>query len=224
MHSTEGLHGERPRGARGSGRSLVILVLIALRRRADRHVPHARPPEGTAPRGGRAHPAMAPGGPSRRSVPLGAAHDSLARATFSCPFFGPFRLLGSRVFLIGVGASAAALLTWWLLPRLWHLLPTDQVRAHAVGAQESAGQARRRRADLHDPVRRDLPAVQSRSAFARHRAPWVRPPGDDGRLPGRQVKGRLARVPAGRGGLLHLTPRRPGPFARCSPSRSGFPW
>jgi phospho-N-acetylmuramoyl-pentapeptide-transferase len=55
------------------------------------------------------------------------------------PFFGPFRLLGSRVFLIGVGASAAALLTWFLLPRLWHLLPTDQVRAHAVGAQESAG-------------------------------------------------------------------------------------
>ena len=55
------------------------------------------------------------------------------------PFFGPFRLLGSRVFLIGLGSSAAALLTWWLLPRLWHRLPTDQVRAHAVGAQESAG-------------------------------------------------------------------------------------
>ncbi|MGA2378228.1 MAG: phospho-N-acetylmuramoyl-pentapeptide-transferase [Spirochaetia bacterium] len=55
------------------------------------------------------------------------------------PFFGPFRLLESRVFLIGLGASAAALLTWRLLPRLWHMLPTDQVRAHAVGAQESAG-------------------------------------------------------------------------------------
>ena len=41
--------------------------------------------------------------------------------------------------LIGLGSSAAALLTWWLLPRLWHRLPTDQVRAHAVGAQESAG-------------------------------------------------------------------------------------
>jgi phospho-N-acetylmuramoyl-pentapeptide-transferase len=55
------------------------------------------------------------------------------------PLFGPFRLFGSRVFLIGLGASAAALFTWLLLPRLWHLLPTDQVRAHAVGAQESAG-------------------------------------------------------------------------------------
>ncbi|HET6452267.1 MAG TPA: phospho-N-acetylmuramoyl-pentapeptide-transferase [Spirochaetia bacterium] len=55
------------------------------------------------------------------------------------PLFGPFRLLGSRVFLIGVGASLAAFLTWWLLPRLWAHLPTDQVRAHAVGAQESAG-------------------------------------------------------------------------------------
>jgi phospho-N-acetylmuramoyl-pentapeptide-transferase len=55
------------------------------------------------------------------------------------PLFGPFRLLGSRAFLIGVGASAAAFLTWWLLPRLWGHLPTDQVRAHAVGAQESAG-------------------------------------------------------------------------------------
>ena len=55
------------------------------------------------------------------------------------PFFGPFRLLGSRVLLIGLGSSAAALLTWWLLPRLWHRLPTDQVRVHAVGAEESAG-------------------------------------------------------------------------------------
>ena len=55
------------------------------------------------------------------------------------PLFGPFRLLGSRGLLIGVGASLAAFLTWWLLPRLWGHLPTDQVRAHAVGAQESAG-------------------------------------------------------------------------------------
>jgi len=55
------------------------------------------------------------------------------------PLFGPFRLLGSRVLLIGVGASLAAFLTWWLLPRLWGHLPTDQVRAHAVGAQESGG-------------------------------------------------------------------------------------
>ncbi len=55
------------------------------------------------------------------------------------PLFGPFRLLGSRVFLIGLASCTAALLTWRLLPRFWHLLPTDQVRAHAVGAVESAG-------------------------------------------------------------------------------------
>ena len=55
------------------------------------------------------------------------------------PLFGPLRLFGSRTFLIGVGAGLAAWLTWWLLPRLWAYLPTDQVRAHAVGAQESAG-------------------------------------------------------------------------------------
>ena len=55
------------------------------------------------------------------------------------PYFGPFRLLTSRVFLIGMGACLAALLTWLLLPRLWHLLPRDHGRADAVGAAESVG-------------------------------------------------------------------------------------
>ncbi len=121
------------------------------------------------------------------------------------PLFGPFRLFGSRVFLIGVGASLAAFLTWWLLPRLWSRLPTDQVRAHAVGAQESAGQAGRRGPDLHIPVRRDLLPVRPLRC-AGHRAPGLRPPGDDRRVPGRPCEGRLARVPPGRGGFRHLPP------------------
>lgn len=55
------------------------------------------------------------------------------------PYFGPFRLLISRLLLIGLGASLACLLTWWLLPRLWHLLPRDHGRTDAVGAAASVG-------------------------------------------------------------------------------------
>lgn len=54
-------------------------------------------------------------------------------------FFGPFRLFTSYLFLAGVGAALAGLLTWVILPKLWHLLPADQGRAHAVGAQASKG-------------------------------------------------------------------------------------
>ena len=53
--------------------------------------------------------------------------------------YGPFRLLTSYLFLAGTGAALAAVLTWFLLPKLWHYLPTDGGRAHAVGAQESEG-------------------------------------------------------------------------------------
>lgn len=53
--------------------------------------------------------------------------------------YGPFRLLNSYLFLAGVGAALAAGLTWFLLPKLWHHLPTDGGRLHAVGAQESKG-------------------------------------------------------------------------------------
>ena len=31
------------------------------------------------------------------------------------------------------------ILTFWLLPKLWHLLPKDQGRAHAVNAEMSIG-------------------------------------------------------------------------------------
>jgi phospho-N-acetylmuramoyl-pentapeptide-transferase len=55
------------------------------------------------------------------------------------PFYGPFRLLTSNLFLIGFGMVLAAGSTWYLLPRLWRYLPTDKGREHAVGAQQSVG-------------------------------------------------------------------------------------
>ncbi len=55
------------------------------------------------------------------------------------PFFGPFRLFYSYLFLSGFGAALAAALTWFLLPRLWHLLPADKGRAYAVDADKSIG-------------------------------------------------------------------------------------
>lgn len=54
-------------------------------------------------------------------------------------FAGPFRLLTSFIFLAGLGAALGALSTWWLLPRWWHLLPTDRGRAFAVDADKSIG-------------------------------------------------------------------------------------
>jgi phospho-N-acetylmuramoyl-pentapeptide-transferase len=53
--------------------------------------------------------------------------------------FGPLRLFRSYLFL-GAGATAVAVvLTSWLLPRFWGLLPKDQGRAHAVNAKASIG-------------------------------------------------------------------------------------
>ena len=52
---------------------------------------------------------------------------------------GPFRLLNSYIFLAGLGTALGALSTWWLLPRYWHLLPTDRGRAFAVDADKSIG-------------------------------------------------------------------------------------
>lgn len=53
--------------------------------------------------------------------------------------FGPFRLFTSFLFLAGTGSAFTAVVTWYLLPRLWSRLPTDQGRAFAVGAQQSVG-------------------------------------------------------------------------------------
>jgi phospho-N-acetylmuramoyl-pentapeptide-transferase len=52
---------------------------------------------------------------------------------------GPFRLLTSYIFLAGLGTALAAVLTWGLLPKLWHLLPTDKGREFAIDADKSIG-------------------------------------------------------------------------------------
>ena len=52
---------------------------------------------------------------------------------------GPFRLLESHIFLAGLGTALGALLTWWLLPKLWHLLPRDKGRDYAIDAEKSVG-------------------------------------------------------------------------------------
>lgn len=54
-------------------------------------------------------------------------------------FWGPFRLLGSYMVLIGFGTSLAGLSTWILIPRLAKFLPRDRGRAHAVNADVSQG-------------------------------------------------------------------------------------
>ena len=53
--------------------------------------------------------------------------------------YGPFRLFTSYLFLVGAGTAIACAVTWWLLPKLWHVLPSDRGRAHAVGAAQSEG-------------------------------------------------------------------------------------
>ena len=52
---------------------------------------------------------------------------------------GPFRLLSSYIFLAGLGAALGALITWWILPRFWHLLPRDTGREYAIDAEKSIG-------------------------------------------------------------------------------------
>lgn len=53
--------------------------------------------------------------------------------------YGPFRLFNSYLFLAGLGTALAAILTWYLLPKLWARLPADHGRVHAVDAQQSVG-------------------------------------------------------------------------------------
>ncbi len=52
-------------------------------------------------------------------------------------YWGPFRLLESYLVLIGFGTTAAGLAVWYFMPRLWHYLPTDRGRLHAVNAQDA---------------------------------------------------------------------------------------
>ncbi|MFP6805893.1 MAG: hypothetical protein VB957_01660 [Pseudomonadales bacterium] len=52
---------------------------------------------------------------------------------------GPFLLFTSYIFLVGLGTALGAIATWWLLPKMWHLLPTDRGREYAVDAEKSIG-------------------------------------------------------------------------------------
>src|ERR1700761_5973368 len=54
-------------------------------------------------------------------------------------YWGPLRLFDSFFFLSAVGFATAAAATWFLLPRLWNLLPRDRGRAFAVNAELSVG-------------------------------------------------------------------------------------
>ena len=55
------------------------------------------------------------------------------------PFFGPFRLFNSYLFLASIGAAIATLTTWHVLPHLWNQLPRDKGRVHAVNAEQAKG-------------------------------------------------------------------------------------
>jgi len=52
---------------------------------------------------------------------------------------GPFRLFSSYIFLAGLGIALGAGVTWWGLPKIWFLLPTDRGRKFAVDADKSIG-------------------------------------------------------------------------------------
>ena len=60
-------------------------------------------------------------------------------APFLTQLWGPFRLLGSYLVLMGMGALLAAFLTGLLLPKMWNRLPRDRGRQHAQNAQAAKG-------------------------------------------------------------------------------------
>jgi phospho-N-acetylmuramoyl-pentapeptide-transferase len=60
-------------------------------------------------------------------------------APYLTPLWGPFRLLGSNLVLIGFGTLATAFLTWWLLPRCFAKLPRDQGKPFVKEGEEAKG-------------------------------------------------------------------------------------
>ena len=58
---------------------------------------------------------------------------------FLTKIWGPFRLLDSRIVLMLIGAFSATLLTWFLLPRLWHLLPHDKGKNFVANSEAAKG-------------------------------------------------------------------------------------
>jgi len=55
------------------------------------------------------------------------------------PYYGPFRLFTSHLFLSMVGLVGCFGLTWTLLPHFFRYLPTDRGRAHAVDSAHAKG-------------------------------------------------------------------------------------
>jgi phospho-N-acetylmuramoyl-pentapeptide-transferase len=55
------------------------------------------------------------------------------------PFYGPFRLLNSYLFLAGLGAALGAVTTVFLLPKFWNWLPRDNGRIYAVDGNTAKG-------------------------------------------------------------------------------------
>ncbi len=53
--------------------------------------------------------------------------------------WGPFRLFGSHLFLIGTGMIVGGLTVWLLLPRLWGMLPRDRGRLHTPNPDAALG-------------------------------------------------------------------------------------
>ena len=60
-------------------------------------------------------------------------------APFLTKLWGPFRLLGSTMVLMGTGAFIGAIVCWILLPKLWHLLPRDRGKALVADGSQSQG-------------------------------------------------------------------------------------
>lgn len=54
-------------------------------------------------------------------------------------YYGPFRLLTSHLFLGGLSTVFCFALTFYFLPKLMHLIPTDRGRAHAIQSGASKG-------------------------------------------------------------------------------------
>lgn len=55
------------------------------------------------------------------------------------PYYGPFRLLGSNLVLLGIGATLAAFIVWLYLPRLWRFLPRDKGKKWVKEGEEAQG-------------------------------------------------------------------------------------
>ena len=53
--------------------------------------------------------------------------------------WGPFRLLESHLILMLIGACSCTLLTWFLLPKTWHLLPHDRGKNFVAGSEKAKG-------------------------------------------------------------------------------------